>query len=63
MKPRVLLSVVTVTDIFPDFVQILHILRIWAGDWVLDTHTHIISGVHEPTEQYHIQRQAVGSCV
>jgi hypothetical protein len=39
MKAKVLLSVVTVKDIFPDFVQILHILRIWAGDWMLDTHT------------------------
>jgi len=40
MKPELLLSVVTVNDIFPDFVQILHILRIWAGDWMLDTHSY-----------------------
>lgn len=37
MKAKVRLSIVTVKDIFPDFVQILHILRIWAGNWMLDT--------------------------
>jgi hypothetical protein len=54
-KPEVLPSAITVEDIFPDFVQILHILRILAGDWMLDAHTCIISGVHEATEQYHLQ--------
>jgi len=56
MKPKVLLSVVTVKDIFPDFVQILHILRIWAGDWMLDAHILFLVYISPP-------REAVGSCV
>jgi len=59
MKPKVLLSVVTVKDIFPDFVQILHILRIWAGDWMLDTYYVLVFFLVYISPP----RQAVGSCV